>query len=289
MCDARPKMGHTIPMRKTTCTIRALLLRAAVLAAVLPALFQLFAHRQPPFHPSWAREDLSFLYGGQALAVEDYSLLFRQTGLGRAGVDQLLSEGEAGIARILEIQDDFFSPAQIACSSLNWPVREELRDSAAPSVPLLPGDVLLTFSTHTLGWRHGHAGLAVDAGNTAEAVCIGSASALVGAEHWNRYGTCIHLRLRNAPEEAREQIARFALETLDGLPYRLTCGLLGQKDGGGGAQCAWLVWRALWEAGYDDDADGGRLVTVADLAASPLFEVVQIRGIDPESFPSGPF
>ena len=276
-------------MRKTTCTIRALLLRAAVLAAVLPALFQLFAHRQPPFHPSWAREDLSFLYGGQALAVEDYSLLFRQTGLGRAGVDQLLSEGETGIARILEIQDDFFSPAQIACSSLNWPVREELRDSAAPSVPLLPGDVLLTFSTHTLGWRHGHAGLAVDAGNTAEAVCIGSASALVGAEHWNRYGTCIHLRLRNAPEEAREQIARFALETLDGLPYRLTCGLLGQKDGGGGAQCAWLVWRALWEAGYDADADGGRLVTVADLAASPLFEVVQIRGIDPESFPSGPF
>ncbi len=94
---------------------------------------------------------------------------------------------------------------------------------------------------------------------------------------------------RNAPEEAREQIARFALETLDGLPYRLTCGLLGQKDGGGGAQCAWLVWRALWEAGYDADADGGRLVTVADLAASPLFEVVQIRGIDPESFPSGPF
>ena len=276
-------------MRKTTCTLRALLLRAAVLAAVLPALFQLFAHRQPPFHPSWAREDLSFLYGGQALAVEDYSLLFRQTGLGRAGVDQLLSEGETGIARILEIQDDFFSPAQIACSSLNWPVREELRDSAAPSVPLLPGDVLLTFSTHTLGWRHGHAGLAVDAGNTAEAVCIGSASALVGAEHWNRYGTCIHLRLRNAPEEAREQIARFALETLDGLPYRLTCGLLGQKDGGGGAQCAWLVWRALWEAGYDADADGGRLVTVADLAASPLFEVVQIRGIDPESFPSGPF
>lgn len=276
-------------MRKTTCTIRALLLRAAVLAAVLPALFQLFAHRQPPFHPSWAREDLSFLYGGQALAVEDYSLLFRQTGLGRAGVDQLLSEGETGIARILEIQDDFFSPTQIACSSLNWPVREELRDSAAPSVPLLPGDVLLTFSTHTLGWRHGHAGLAVDAGNTAEAVCIGSASALVGAEHWNRYGTCIHLRLRNAPEEAREQIARFALETLDGLPYRLTCGLLGQKDGGGGAQCAWLVWRALWEAGYDADADGGRLVTVADLAASPLFEVVQIRGIDPESFPSGPF
>ena len=221
--------------------------------------------------------------------MEDYSLLFRQTGLGRAGVDQLLSEGETGIARILEIQDDFFSPAQIACSSLNWPVREELRDSAAPSVPLLPGDVLLTFSTHTLGWRHGHAGLAVDAGNTAEAVCIGSASALVGAEHWNRYGTCIHLRLRNAPEEAREQIARFALETLDGLPYRLTCGLLGQKDGGGGAQCAWLVWRALWEAGYDADADGGRLVTVADLAASPLFEVVQIRGIDPESFPSGPF
>ena len=276
-------------MRKTTCTIRALLLRAAVLAAVLPALFQLFAHRQPPFHPSWAREDLSFLYGGQALAVEDYSLLFRQTGLGRAGVDQLLSEGETGIARILEIQDDFFSPTQIACSSLNWPVREELRDSAAPSVPLLPGDVLLTFSTHTLGWRHGHAGLAVDAGNTAEAVCIGSASALVGAEHWNRYGTCIHLRLRNAPEEAREQIARFALETLDGLPYRLTCGLLGQKDGGGGAQCAWLVWRALWEAGYDADADGGRLVTVADLAASPLFEVVQIRGIDSESFPSGPF
>ena len=49
------------------------------------------------------------------------------------------------------------------------------------------------------------------------------------------------------------------------------------------------LYAMRWKAGYDADADGGRLVTVADLAASPLFEVVQIRGIDPESFPSGPF
>ena len=35
---------------------------------------------------------------------------------------------------------------------------------------------------------------------------------------------------------------------------------------------------------YDVDADGGRLVTVDDLARSPLFEVVQLYGLDPRQW-----
>ena len=45
-----------------------------------------------------------------------------------------------------------------------------------------------------------------------------------------------------------------------------------------------LPWYAWARQGFDLDSDGGRLVTVADLAASPLLELVQVRGMDPALF-----
>jgi hypothetical protein len=81
------------------------------------------------------------------------------------------------------------------------------------------------------------------------------------------------LRLKGANPETGQKVAEFALSSLDGIPYRLSSGLLGTPaENSLTAQCAYLVWYAYSRFGYDLDGDGGRLVTVADSAASPLLE-----------------
>lgn len=49
-----------------------------------------------------------------------------------------------------------------------------------------------------------------------------------------------------------------------------------------GTQCAHLIWRAYAQFGYDLDANGGWIVTPRQLANSPLLEVVQVYGMDPD-------
>ena len=46
--------------------------------------------------------------------------------------------------------------------------------------------------------------------------------------------------------------------------------------------CAHLVWEAYQSTGLDLDSDGGKIVTVKDLANSEYLDVVQVYGVDPE-------
>ena len=78
-----------------------------------------------------------------------------------------------------------------------------------------------------------------------------------------------------------------ALRDLQDVPYGFSSGLWGEKAAQpplSSVQCAYLPWYAWFAQGFDLDSDGGRLVTVADLAASPLLEVVQAWGMDPARF-----
>ena len=126
-------------------------------------------------------------------------------------------------------------------------------------------------------------------GVTLEAVVLGSDSAQVNAQHWRTYSNFMVLRVKDAGDETRQQVVQFALEHLDGIPYSLLSGILGPKapepDSPLKAQCAYLPWYAWQAFGVDLDSDGGKIVTVLDLAESPLLEVVQIYGIDPASLP----
>lgn len=291
-------MTQTISRRRA---VRLLAVLAALIlgAVLLLVLTRPLAHLSAPFTPGYPMEDLTPLLDGHPLTDSEYETLFLQTGLGRAGVDSWLALGEAGVQAILDTQAAFFAPRQARCDPLAITTWEDHHVDGAgnvtygfPMAPLAEGDVLLSFSTHTLGWRHGHAGLVVDAANglTLEAVLIGSDSAVVYARHWASYTTYLHLRLRDLTGEQQEAITRFAWEELDGIPYRLTSGIFSpdkfqDPDSDGlGAQCAYLAWYALAWAGYDVDSDGGRIVTVGDIAQSPLFEVVQVYGLDPEDY-----
>lgn len=164
------------------------------------------------------------------------------------------------------------------CTPLSIVVREErLANSRRHPAPALEdGDILVTKCTHSFGWRHGHAALVIDAANglTLEAVTLGVPSAAGTVEGWRSYPSFTVLRLKGADLDLRRQIARHAAKELDGLPYRLTSGLWGEKLAvpPQGSQCAYLVWYAYAYYGYDLDGDGGKLVTVDDLLQSPLLE-----------------
>lgn len=244
-------------------------------------LQRFWAHRTGQFVPDYPKVTLT--------ETTDHETMFLQTGLGRSAVDKLLSEGAFQL--ILDAQTRFFDPPQTACVPLlGWFTREDRLESAGTQlVDLQPGDILLTLSTHTAGWRHGHAGLVIDGDTVLECVTLGTDSALMGIGHWNRYSNYAVLRLKGITPELQDEITAFALETLTGVPYRLTAGLWGEKsldpeEAGFGLHCAYLVWYAYYRFGYDLDSDGGRLVSTADLLQSDLLEVVQVYGMDPREF-----
>lgn len=255
-----------------------------------------WAHRAPAFRPDYPMVELTPILARDTLDAGDYETLFLQTGLSKAAVDDLLAYGEAGRAQIEATQAGLFTdydsrcatmlPGRFTCEDLTFN-RDGERTAAVPLAPVEPGDILVSFSTHTFGWRHGHAGVVVDAlnGVTLEAVVMGSDSARVNMWHWPTYSTFMILRVKGASPEERQAVAEYALAHLDGIPYHLTSGVFGAKapppEGNFGAQCAYLPWYAWQANGYDLDGDGGKIVTVADLAQSPLVEVVQLYGIDP--------
>lgn len=282
--------------RSLAMGIAALLFSVALLLGLTNFLQTRWSHRHPRFTPETAQMDLTPLLEKAHLDQADYRLLLHQTGLSPDAVDALLEQGDAGKQTILEIQDGFFHAPEPQCVPLiggRFTCQDLLRDEqdqpiyGVPLSPLQPGDILLSFSTHTLGWRHGHAGLVIDPARAAvlEAVQLGVNSYLVHARHWQTYSNFMVLRVKDATAQQRRQVADFANHTLKDVPYSLLSGLTGAKDQpieeGPGVHCAYLPWYAWNQAEVDLDANGGPIVTVGDLARSPELEVVQVFGMDP--------
>lgn len=216
----------------------------------------------------------------------DRETLFLQTGLGESAIDKLIAQDEFDVA--LGLQDAIFEPIEAECESLfDWITREDRRgvDARIVLVDLQPGDILLTFSTHSVGWRHGHAGLVLDETSVLESVSIGEVSAIVSPKHWSTYSNFVVLRVKEIDGALQKEVAAYARKHLVGVSYRLLSGWIGEKAPGTddpwfSAHCSYLIWYAWNQFGYDLDSDGGRLVTCDDILNSDLLEVVQVYGLD---------
>ena len=157
-------------------------------------------------------------------------------------------------------------------------IKEENTPSKQNFTNIEDGDILVTDSTYCFCYRHGHAGLVVDAnkGLTLEAYGIGTKSEYAKLSEWERYPHVKVLRLQ-ASKELRHEIAKEAMKELVGVPYRLSSGMIDDKDMAQeywGTQCAHLVWVAFKKYGYDIDGDGGWLVTPNDFMKSELLVVI---------------
>ena len=246
-----------------------------------------WAHRQSLYTCPEPPAALAAMLDGGELSAEASNLVTAESGLSPLAARQLLAQGRT--ADILACQAAFHTEPDAECRML-LPLGitcEERTGSPAALAPLEPGDLLITFSTHTLGWRHGHAALVTDSGTVLEAAMPGTASGTASLDSWRTYPTLLVLRVRDATAEQRGAAAAKALQELLEIPYGFFGGLWGEKSPEPpltSVQCAYLPWYAWLRQGFDLDGDGGWLVTVADLAASPLLEVVQVRGMDPGLF-----
>ncbi len=167
---------------------------------------------------------------------------------------------------------------------------EEDHTFSAPLVPLEDGDVIVTSTCHTYGWRNGHAALVVNGGRILQSVTLGvdseitSANGTNGTPFFRTASNFIVLRLKDADKETRKEIADSAAKHLCGVPYSLAVGIFFPKDQGlepKATNCCHLVWQAYKNFGYDLDFDGGPVCTTRDIANAPDLEIVQIYGFDP--------
>lgn len=275
----------------------------------IAALFLWTAETEQEAHytPEYTQIDLEPILEKMTLEEGDYTVLFRQTGLSKAGVDELYGEGRQ--KELLYLQQRFFEPIEYECSHINVICcSERLLESEADEQQkqitggFLPtvhtGDILITFSNHVLGWRSGHAGIVVDGekGLILEAITLGYNSRVCDLEHWKEYPCFALLRLKDSSEEEAEKIAAYAEDNFTDIPYDLASftdrrqnARLSRQQAEApqeeaavisGTQCAHLVWAALYHFGYDLEDDGGLVVTPADLYRSDLLEVVQVYGMN---------
>lgn len=262
--------------------------------AFLLVLWSVSAERGARYLPEYSKVNIEEYLTKEKLTDEDYELLFLQTGLARPGVDALRREGRQN--ELLDLQERLFAQVPIECRANTIVTREERiaekksseKKSLESYFAIIPyieeGDILITFNSHALGWRNGHAALVVDAKKrlTLEALVLGTNTAVISMEHWTSYPSFAVLRLRNATEKERKAIADFAQEQLVDIPYRLTAGWQRKVDPMApltGTHCSHLIWYAYNQFGYDLDSDGGLIVTPRDLYESPLLEVIQVYGM----------
>lgn len=246
------------------------------------------------FRPDYDKRDITGILEKEVLSDDDYKELFYQTGLGKTAVDEILKD-KSGKEKILEFQKNFFTEYNISSEKFAVIVNHEsLVDEEEKIIygfdlaPYENGYVLITKATHSLGWRHGHAGIITDAENeeTLEAVLLGQDSMLQNINKWRSFPSFIMLKLKDVSQEELDKIAEFAKINLLDVPYGLSVGLTSKKNPEPSnittTQCAHIVWYPFMQFGYDIDSDGTWLVTPKDIANSDLFEVVQIYGVDPD-------
>ena len=161
----------------------------------------------------------------------------------------------------------------------------------APIAKLEPGDVLVSTTSHTVGWNNGHAALVLTENRLLQSIMVGtdstisSSSSANGVVYFQKSTNFMVLRLKGADAAKRLEIANAAEKNLVGIPYHFTAGVFTPKDQGEhpvDTFCSHLVWQAFKNFGYDIDGDGGPVCTPRDISLSDCFDVVQVYGFDPD-------
>ncbi len=235
--------------------------------------------------PPYAQTDITQVLEKEEWTDEDYNLLYHQTGLGKSALDELKGDSD----RILEFQTALFFDGTVIQQQVAFTTKHDMMQSSytAPIVDLQNGDVIVTSSCHTFGWRNGHSAIVINGKSKTvlESKTLGENSRYGNVLWFQQSANFIVLRLKDATQEERAEIAAWANNALYDVEYSIMVGISYPKDQGDEPQvthCSHLVWQAYYHFGYDIDPDGGPVATSRDIASSPYFEVVQVYGFDPD-------
>lgn len=226
------------------------------------------------------------MQNGQKLSDEDYQTVFSQTGLGKSAVNKLLrSRNFLGIQNYYDyyMQNKDFECSREGLVAYHEYITDEdgNRLENPQFADLQNGDIIITLSIHTFGWRHGHAAIVTDAqnGTTVQAVMMGEKSAFGHIQEWKKFPMVAVLRAKDMDATTRQGIADYAKNNLVGLEYSLFAGMFGiEEEILQQTQCAHLVWYAYNQFGVDIDSTGGDVVTPKDILKSDKLEIVQVYG-----------
>lgn len=290
----------------------AIIVIAIIVIGILDAKTEKFGHYYPDYPKLDIKANLASVKiqdnistTNEIFGVGGYNFLFAQTGLGKAAVNQVFSDSKGDsqsfINEMISYQDAFFSEQPYICEKVGIITYEEKmvnslgKRAKAHKIPsIMVGDILITKATHSIGYRHGHSAIVVDAEGkkTLESILLGYNSDYQSIDKWMGYPSFIQLRLKPgveidkniSREELGKVVGAFAEKYTYDIPYGILTGMpiksplpeIIKKT-----QCAHLVWYAYNNFGIDLDSDGSWLVTPKDIANSDLVEVVQVFGVNP--------
>ncbi|WP_232696905.1 hypothetical protein [Brevibacillus daliensis] len=275
-----------------TKKIKGLRIALLLICCLILSIFIIQNNKSSDLH--YEKIDISPLLQKEILQEDDYTTLFYQTGLGKSAIDTIRKQENADQA-MYQYQKNFFHPPKSISKKLNPITKQDVFvDKDENTVfgftlaPIEEGYILLTKSTYTLTYRHGHAAIVVDKekGLILEAFSMGENSGMNHINNWTQYDSFMMLKLKDTSVQAARQIATYAKENLMNLPYNLFTGLIKKFppiDRLQSTHCSQLVWYPFMAYGYDIDSTGGNIVTPRDIANSPLFEIVQIYGFHPST------
>lgn len=227
------------------------------------------------------------ILANEQLTDEDYQVIFGQSGLGRPAVDSLIEEKRTSdfeYYRNYYLRDKEFTCVRTAIFAKHEAVTD--KDGKKILNPdfanIQNGDIIITLSIHSLGWRHGHAAIVTNAetGETAQAVRIFEKSDFGTVWEWNDFPLVAVLRVKDIDEKTQNEIADYVRENMIGIPYALSAGIIGGKDTEEKlftTHCAHFVWYAYKCFGIDLDDNGG-VVTPKELLHNDKLEIVQVYG-----------
>ncbi len=225
---------------------------------------------------------------GESLTDEDYGIILSQSGLGKPAFDNLMADGRR--KKVESYREYYLLDKDYVCRRKGFlACHETITDSDGneitnpPFADIQTGDIVVTLSIHSYGWRHGHAVIVTDDYNKigVQAVMVGIESGLTYVPSLNTFPMVAVLRVKDIDDAKREEVAKFAEESLVGLDYSLLAGIFTGKNGDvvpTSTQCAHLVWYAYYHCGIDISPEDGLIITPKDFLKSDKLEVVQVYG-----------
>lgn len=269
-------------------TKKGIIITVAVLLILILAIRHILCVNGAFYKPDYEKKDISSVLEKDTLSDDDYMLIYKQTGVSPHSAREIIKDGDTQL--LFNLQDLFFKKPDFKKNYIAYPVTAEERNKEqwTPLVPLKKGDILVTFNTQTMDWRHGHLGLVLNDSGTQllEHMSIGEISCTTDAFYWGTYPS--FMVLRHPDRKLAEKAADYAKENLVGIPYDLFTGIFSKKDKTGeekpASHCSHIVWQAYKSQGADIDKNGGLLVTPRDVAMSDELQIVQIFGFNPSKY-----
>jgi uncharacterized protein YycO len=238
-----------------------------------------------PWEPDYPKEDITPVLYKDSYSDEDYEFLYRQTGLGKIGIDELVSLGD--YKKIITIHHQFFDKQNLTFDRFSvFAAVQRRSDTVTLHASLANGDILYSPSTYFSFAEIGHTAIVIDEENEIMAQASGYGTPLMNVDVRSFFARPMYVILRvNISEDERLGAVNFVNKNCLGAKYSIFAGLT-EKESDGKMEtthCSHFIHAAYASVGIDLNTDGGKIIMPRDIFNSPNVSVVQVFGIDPYS------